>query len=88
MFLADLTWPKKGRTANLTLHSIGSNEFAVIEDGNSVGRIMLAVTRTRKSGCGIAASQGPVLPAGQPPVLKKQRWSFDKNGQKDEPLDY
>jgi hypothetical protein len=33
---------KTGRTANLTLHSIGPNEYAVIEDGNSVGRIMLA----------------------------------------------
>jgi hypothetical protein len=34
--------PKTGRTANLTLHSIGPNEYAVIEDGNSVGRIMVA----------------------------------------------
>jgi hypothetical protein len=33
---------KTGRTANLTLHSIGPNEYAVIEDGNSVGRIMVA----------------------------------------------
>ena len=33
---------KTGRTANLTLRSIGPNEYAVIEDGNSVGRIMLA----------------------------------------------
>ena len=36
---------KKGRrdreTANLALRSIGSNEYAVIEDGNLVGRIML-----------------------------------------------
>jgi hypothetical protein len=34
--------PKTGGTANLTLHSIGPNEYAVIEDGNSVGRIMVA----------------------------------------------
>ena len=34
--------PKTGRAANLTLRSIGPNEYAVIEDGNSVGRIMLA----------------------------------------------
>src|SRR5260370_42264183 len=33
---------KTGRTANLTLHSIGPNEYAVIEDGNLVGRIMVA----------------------------------------------
>jgi hypothetical protein len=33
---------KTGRTANLTLRSIGPNEYAVIEDGNSVGRIMVA----------------------------------------------
>jgi hypothetical protein len=33
---------KTGRTANLTLRSIGPNEYAVIEDGNSVGRIMFA----------------------------------------------
>jgi len=31
-----------GRTANLTLRTIGRNEYAVIEDGNSVGQIMLA----------------------------------------------
>jgi hypothetical protein len=33
---------KTGRTANLILRSIGPNEYAVIEDGNSVGQIMLA----------------------------------------------
>jgi hypothetical protein len=33
---------KTGRTANLTLRSIGPAEYDVIEDGNSVGRIMLA----------------------------------------------
>ena len=33
---------KTGRTANLTLHSIGPNEYAVIDDGKRVGRIMLA----------------------------------------------
>jgi len=33
---------KTGRTANLTLRSIGPNEYAMIEDGNSVGRIMVA----------------------------------------------
>jgi hypothetical protein len=36
---------KKGRrdreTTNLTLRPMGSNEYAVIEDGNLVGRIML-----------------------------------------------
>ena len=31
-----------GRTDNLTLHSIGPDEYTVIEDGNSVGRIMVA----------------------------------------------
>jgi hypothetical protein len=31
-----------GRTANLTLRSIGPNEYAVINEGKSVGRIMLA----------------------------------------------
>jgi hypothetical protein len=31
-----------GRTANLTLRSIGPNEYAVINDGKSVGRLMLA----------------------------------------------
>jgi hypothetical protein len=34
--------PKTGRTANLMLRSIGPNEYAVIEDGNSVCRIMVA----------------------------------------------
>jgi hypothetical protein len=33
---------KTGRTANLTLRSIGPAEYDVIEDGNSVGPIMLA----------------------------------------------
>ncbi len=33
---------KTGRAANLTLRTIGRNEYAVIEDGNSVGQIMLA----------------------------------------------
>src|SRR5258708_27802869 len=33
---------KTGRTANLTLRSIGPNEYALIVDGNSVIRIMLA----------------------------------------------
>jgi hypothetical protein len=33
---------KTGKTANLTLRSTGPNEYAVIEDGNSVGRIMRA----------------------------------------------
>jgi hypothetical protein len=33
---------KSGRIANLTLRSIGPNEYAVIEDGDPVGRIMLA----------------------------------------------
>jgi hypothetical protein len=32
---------KTGRTTNLTLRSTGPSEYAVIEDGNSVGRIML-----------------------------------------------
>ena len=33
---------KTGRTANITLRSSGPNEYALIEDGNSVGRIMVA----------------------------------------------
>jgi hypothetical protein len=33
---------KTSRTAILILRSIGPNEYAVIEDGNSIGEIMLA----------------------------------------------
>ena len=35
-------WRRDRGTASLTLRSIGSSEYAVIEDGNLVGRIMLA----------------------------------------------
>ena len=33
---------KNGQNCQLILRSIGPNEYAVIEDGNSVGQIMLA----------------------------------------------
>jgi hypothetical protein len=33
---------RTGKAANLTLRSLGRNEYAVIEEGNSVGQILLA----------------------------------------------
>jgi hypothetical protein len=72
---------RRGRTASLGLRSIGPNEFAVIEDGNSVGRIMLGgdphaeVWLWNCSLPGGAASSGTAAGLEEAKVEFRQEWT-------------
>jgi hypothetical protein len=67
---------KRGRTANLTLHSIGPNEFAVIEDGNSVGRIMLAGDPHAEVWLWNCSLPGPGVSSGTAASLEAAKMEF------------
>jgi hypothetical protein len=77
---------KTGRTANLTLRSIGPNEYAVIEDGNSVGRIMVAgdphaeiwLWNCSLPGPGVSSGTAASLEDAQ--VALRQEWKKGKIG--------
>ena len=56
---------------NLRLRPIGRDEFAVIENGHSIGRIIFAGEASIRSGCGILPFQGTMLPA-RPLALRRQ----------------
>ena len=72
-------------TANLTLRSIGPAEYDVIEDGNSVGRIMLADDPHAEVWLWNCAFQHPAFPVGRLPALKMHRRRLDKSGKKERP---
>jgi hypothetical protein len=77
---------KTGRTANLTLRSIGPNEYAVIEDGNSVGRIMLAGDSHAEVWLWNCSLPGPGVSSGTAASLEdalvefRQEWKERKIG--------
>jgi hypothetical protein len=77
---------KTGRTANLTLRSIGPNEYAVIEHGNLVGRIMLAGDPRSEVWLWNCSLPGPGVSSGTAASLKdaqvqfRQEWKKRKIG--------
>ena len=77
---------KTGRTASLTLHSIGPNEYAVIEDGNSVGRIMVAGDPRAEIWLWNCSLPGPGISSGTAANLEdalvefRQEWKKRKIG--------
>jgi hypothetical protein len=77
---------KTGRTANLTLHSIGRNDYAVIDNGKRVGRIMLAgdphaqvwLWNCNLPGPGVSSGTAARLEAAQ--VKFQQEWKKERSG--------
>ena len=82
---------KQGRraagTAHLTLRSIGSNEYAVIEDGNLVGRLMLAGEPHSEVWLWNCSLPGPGVSSGTAASLEeaqakfRQEWKKRKTGE-------
>ena len=73
---------KTGRTANLILRSIGPNEYAVIEDGNSVGRIMLAGDPHAEVWLWNCSLPGPGVSSGTAASLKDAQMEFGQEWKK------
>ena len=77
---------KTGRTANLTLHSIGPNEYAVIDNGKRVGRIMLADDPPAEVWLWNCSLPGPGVSSGTATSLEvaqvefRQEWKKRKIG--------
>jgi len=68
--------------ANLTLRSIGSNEYAVIEDGNLVGRIMLAGDPHSEVWLWNCSLPGPGVSSGTAPSLEEAQVGFRQEWEK------
>lgn len=77
---------KTRRTANLTLRSIGPNEYAVINNGKSVGRIMLAGDPHAEIWLWNCSLPGPGVSSGTAASLEdaqlefRQEWKTRKIG--------
>jgi hypothetical protein len=77
---------KTGRTADLTLRSIGPSEWAVIEDGNLVGRIMVAGDPHEEIWLWNCSLPGPGVSSGTAASLEdaqvefRQEWKKRKIG--------
>jgi hypothetical protein len=77
---------KTGRTANLTLRSIGPSEWAVIEDGNFVGRIMVTGDPHEEIWLWNCSLPGPGVSSGTAASLEdaqvefRQEWKKRKIG--------
>jgi hypothetical protein len=78
--------PKTGGAANLTLRSIGPNEYTVIEDGNSIGRIMVAGDPHAEIWLWNCSRPGPGISSGTAASLEdalvefRQEWKKRKIG--------
>lgn len=77
---------KQGRrdrgAANLTLRSIGSNEYAVIEDGNSVGQIVLAGDPRAEIWLWNCSLPGPGVSSGTAATLEDAKVEFQQEWKK------
>ena len=73
---------KTGRTGNLILRSIGPNEYAVIEDGNSVGRIMLAGDPHAEVWLWNCSLPGPGVSSGTAANLEDAKVEFQQEWKK------
>ena len=73
---------KTGRTADLTLRSIGPNEYAVTEDGNSVGRIMVAGDPHAEVWLWNCSLPGPGVSSGTAASLEDARVAFRQEWEK------
>jgi hypothetical protein len=71
-----------GRTADLTLRSIGPNEYAVINDGKSVGRIMLAGDPHAEIWLWNCSLPGPGVSSGTAASLKVAQLEFHQEWKK------
>jgi hypothetical protein len=78
--------PKTGGAANLTLRSIGPNEYTVTEDGNSIGRIMVAGDPHAEIWLWNCSLPGPGISSGTAASLEdaqmelRQEWKKRKIG--------
>jgi hypothetical protein len=70
------------RTAKLTLRSIGPAEYDVIEDGNSVGRIMLAGDPHAEVWLWDCSLPGPGVSSGTATSLEDARVAFRQEWRK------
>jgi len=76
---------KTGRTANIALQSIRPNEYVVIEDGNSVGRIMVAGDQHAEIWLSNCSLPGPGVSSGTAASLEdalvkfRQEWKKERS---------
>jgi hypothetical protein len=73
---------RTGRTAILILRPIGSNEYAVIEDGNSVGQIMLAGEPRAEIWLWNCSLPGPGVSSGTAANLEDAKAGFQQEWKK------